>query len=75
MNTIEKVWHDQASQTFLQTLYQNLPRNLQEQAIQILQHLVNSLEVTKIDTRLPGNIYAPTFNIYTDGQNIQNDNT
>ena len=73
--TVNEVWRNQDSLTFLQALCHNLPENLQEQAIVTLQYFVNSLQVRKLDTKLPGNAIAPIFNIYANGSLISNDNT
>lgn len=72
-NTVNEVWHDQTSLTFLDSLCRNFPENFQTQAINTLQQFVNSLEVVRLDTRLRGNIINPVYNIYAKGGLIGND--
>lgn len=73
--TVYETWHDEASFTFLQTIYQHFPENVKEQASHALQAFTNSLKVSRLDTKLPGNTLAPVFNVYADGPLIGNDNT
>jgi hypothetical protein len=73
-NTINEVWHDQTSLIFLQQICQSFSEDTKEQAIHTLQSFVNSLKVSRLDTRLCGNTIAPIFNIYANGPLISNDN-
>ena len=71
-NAVNEIWRDQTSLTFLQAICQSFPENFKEQAISTLQQFVNSLEVKKLVTRLPGNTIAPTYNVYANGPLIGN---
>jgi hypothetical protein len=71
---VKEVWHDQTTFTFLQRICETIPEHLKEQASHALQRFVNSLEVSRLDTKLRGNAIAPVFNIYADGPIISNDN-
>jgi hypothetical protein len=73
-NTVNEVWHDQTSSTFLKRICENIPEHLKEQAGQTLQRFVDSLTVSRLDTKLRGNTIAPVFNIYAEGPLIHDDN-
>ena len=72
--TVDEAWHNQDSLAFLQAICHNLPENLKEQAAITLQQFINSPQVRKLDTKLPGNTIAPVFNVYANGSLISNDN-
>ena len=74
-NTVRKVWTDSDSRSFLQSICLNHPEILRDQISHLLQLLIDSLKVDRLDTKLHGNTIAPIFNIYTNGPLIGDDST
>lgn len=71
--TVCQVWKSQISPNFLAKLSQTLPEALHHKMDRILLNIINSLRVTMLDTKDPGDISAPSFNIYIDAKLIPDD--
>jgi len=73
--TIEEVWHDEATFTFLKTICEQVPVETQKQAEQTLLAFIDSMRVTQLDTKNKGDIPAPSFCVYASGNIINEEST
>lgn len=72
-DAVRHVWSGKIPQNFLMALRQSLPEALHYKTEMILQNVTDSLRVKRLDTKNPGDVIAPTFNIYIQASTIPND--
>ena len=73
--TVHQVWHDKEAQMFMAIIVNQVLELNQVQALQTLTTFIESLWVNKLDTKLRGNIPAPSYHVYAQESIINNDNT
>ena len=69
-NTIREMWNNEITQRFIIDGIQTMDENLRDGATQVIQSFLDSVLVTKLDTRDKGSTIKPTFNIYANGDII-----
>lgn len=72
---VESVWEDETTETFLNSICNQIPEKDRTIAAQTLRDFINSMWVTMLKTRLKGSFLAPTFQVYAIGGMINNDRT
>ena len=70
---INQAWRDPDSLNLLQAICQSIPEILRDQMTRTLEYFINSLEVSRLDTKLRGGTIAPIFNMYAKSPLISDD--
>ena len=74
-NAVDEVWHDSATIAFLDATCSQVPEENRHQTAQAIMEFINSMRITKLDTKDRGNTPAPSFRVYTSGDTISDDST
>jgi len=72
---VHKVWHDEASKAFIDTICNQATEANRSNTRKILEKFVNSMWTTRLDTKKKGNIIAPGYRVYASGEIINDDDT
>lgn len=72
---VKGVWLDDQSQEFFQQLHQDLIPRENENFLDNVQELLNSVEVKRVDIKEAGNILSPRFNILVNSNLIPDHKT
>lgn len=70
---VRKVWDNIDTANFLETIYQTAPKNVHLLTTANVREFINSMWIKKLDTKGPGDVDAPTFNILAKGNYISDD--
>lgn len=65
-NTIRSLWNDQTTSQFFLSAVQNLDEDARTEILSSIQQFLDSVHVTRLDTRDEGATLRPTFNVYMD---------
>ena len=74
-NTILEVWHDEATNTFLDTICKQQERMITLPNRQTIRNYMDSLDISYQDIRSHRNIPTPSFCIYANGSMIKDSGT
>lgn len=67
---VHSVWHDDETESFLDTITESFPRGERANAKQAISRFIASMWVTLLPVKQSGNILAPQFNVYANGSLI-----
>ncbi|KAH9020283.1 hypothetical protein EDB83DRAFT_2320670 [Lactarius deliciosus] len=69
---IKEVWADKDTRDFINTVTIGHPEDEHEQVYNALVKLTNSIHLTRLDIKQPGDLLIPQFNVYTKGREAIN---
>src|SRR5712675_539655 len=70
---VRKVWDNVNTTNFLETVYKSAPESVHLLTTANINEFINSMWIEKLDTKGPGNIDTPTYNVYAKGKYIKDD--
>jgi hypothetical protein len=73
-NTVSTVWHDEETMTTIKSTANSFVQEDRDNILKAMRSFLNTLKVTRLDTRNRGKALVPRFNIYAQGALIHNDN-
>jgi hypothetical protein len=70
---LKRVWESKETKNFINTLINNVLPSKQASISQDLENIINSVNLTCLDTKDTGSTLAPHFNVYADCTNFSYD--
>lgn len=67
---VHSVWHDDATETFINSIVEDFPQGKLANASQAISRFIDSMRVKLLPVKESGNILAPRFNVYANGSLI-----
>ena len=70
---VKQVWDSEETQEFTRSLIYAVPPAQRESVEKEIEHLINTMNIVRLDTKETGNTLTPRFNIYADSSKMSLD--